>query len=941
MPDWSIVISDSSGPTTLTPDPQNVLQNDVVFWSNRTDFDQTITLDTQPGAAPMLAPAWNSSSPAFKVNLAAGTELPYTVKSANATSVKGTISVKSALAVLLMMMLGGLFAPPLKAQATCDDLFGVLNKDRTKRVTELPPIPEIKRDKDTHKVIGTLATTGENQYLAFPKGTFQSGDITMANITCAKQWVRAYRIGLPRDDNQGPSTPTTLPVPGPTIRARVGDIVELTFLNLIDGLNFPGTDVKDPVTGKPKCDEAQNNAGQIYPQTNTTPGKVGDVYPNCFHGSIFTNVHYHGTHTSPNSTADNVFLEIVPWTRENNEKRARTMPPNFDDTVLKNTFRDFFTQCEQHLNLPDRAQQWPKLWEDLPKTYRDMQEALLSKAQPDLWKKNEDEIKANRFPQNYIGAFPYCFRLPVYNDTNFPPAAPMTSAEAAEGGHEEHQQPAESEMPLIMGQAPGTHWYHAHKHGSTTINVSNGMTGLLIIEGRYDDEIKAYYEKKGSIEEKLIVLNQLNVTPRREGGNTPSPGGYFSVNGRLQPTITMKPGEVQWWRIANSSSRSGLIFTPPTNGVHWRQLAIDGVQFVNKRYVESQDAQFVLASGGRVDLLVMAPMDGQGKIPVKATHTTDPLTNTSTTQLLFNIDMDTSHGTRDMGFMDRSNTYFPPFLKDITRDEVKAPEKTVLFATNTTPVDGKTPIFNRHTINGEQFHGEVGEHVTLNKVEQWKIVNASYGGTKIAHPFHIHINPFQIIEEFEPNALLSPATAGPGKVTTIKGTSTVKGSGFNTTFRVGDFITITGESVANVVSIVSDDELTFSIAAAKGVTDAAYTVGIPVYTTNKDVKDRHPDQCYIDPNQESSWRPCGPTEPPEGDGRKWWDTFSIPSGQTFYTKGGPSTGTQIPGYFTMRSRFVDYSGHFVLHCHILSHEDRGMMTGVFVGAEEQLPFAHH
>jgi len=68
MPDWSIVISDSSGPTTLTPDPQNVLQNDVVFWTNRTDFDQTITLDTQPGAAPMLAPAWNSSSPAFKAN---------------------------------------------------------------------------------------------------------------------------------------------------------------------------------------------------------------------------------------------------------------------------------------------------------------------------------------------------------------------------------------------------------------------------------------------------------------------------------------------------------------------------------------------------------------------------------------------------------------------------------------------------------------------------------------------------------------------------------------------------------------------------------------------------------------------------------------------------------------------------------------------------------
>ena len=46
---------------------------------------------------------------------------------------------------------------------------------------------------------------------------------------------------------------------------------------------------------------------------------------------------------------------------------------------------------------------------------------------------------------------------------------------------------------LQMGQAPGTHWYHAHKHGSTTIDVLNGMTGAFIIEGRYDDDLNAFY----------------------------------------------------------------------------------------------------------------------------------------------------------------------------------------------------------------------------------------------------------------------------------------------------------------------------------------------------------------------------------------------------------------------------------------------------------------
>ena len=52
------------------------------------------------------------------------------------------------------------------------------------------------------------------------------------------------------------------------------------------------------------------------------------------------------------------------------------------------------------------------------------------------------------------------------------------------------------------------------------------------------------------------------------------------------------------------------------------------------------------------------------------------------------------------------------------------------------------------------------------------------------------------------------------------------------------------------------------------------------------------------------------------------------------------TSTNIPGYFKMRSRFVDYPGDFVTHCHILAHEDRGMMTVVRV-VPLQAPLSHH
>ena len=64
----------------------------------------------------------------------------------------------------------------------------------------------------------------------------------------------------------------------------------------------------------------------------------------------------------------------------------------------------------------------------------------------------------------------------------------------------------------------------------------------------------------------------------------------------------------------------------------------------------------------------------------------------------------------------------------------------------------------------------------------------------------------------------------------------------------------------------------------------------------------------------------------------WWDTFAIPLARAesdptkcpvALRQGGANL--VCPGYFKMRTRFVDFTGEFVQHCHILAHEDRGMM----------------
>jgi hypothetical protein len=54
----------------------------------------------------------------------------------------------------------------------------------------------------------------------------------------------------------------------------------------------------------------------------------------------------------------------------------------------------------------------------------------------------------------------------------------------------------------------------------------------------------------------------------------------------------------------------------------------------------------------------------------------------------------------------------------------------------------------------------------------------------------------------------------------------------------------------------------------------------------------------------------------------------------------PSCSLIVPGYFKMRSRFADYPGQFVLHCHILIHEDRGMMQLVQIVPNTTI-YGHH
>jgi FtsP/CotA-like multicopper oxidase with cupredoxin domain len=753
-------------------------------------------------------------------------------------------------------------------------------------------VPEITT-KDG-KMRGTMVLSDEEEWMAFRVPV--SFPKTNSRSQCFHQYVRTFREYPTVSPARGttPAGTYSLPRPGPTLRARVGDLVQLTFINQIDAGDFINSIDRGEIGA---CDET--SAG--YPGD---PLKGGDTFPDCFHGSSTGNIHFHGTHTNPGSTGDNVFIEVRPSVRVN--KKPVVTPEG-----VEKSFNEFFALCEAKLNSSvfrsNLLKEWPKTWSDLPKSWTDEQKWLLNLYDTQmetnyggrgrkLWPVDEAQLKEGAWPQYYVGAYPYCFRLPEYVEKSWPPPKPSTMQMGGAGTAEmqtgtDPLAQSEGDRVLMMGQAPGTHWYHAHKHGSTAINVANGMTGAFIIEGQYDDDLNAWYGTDWTRSAAVLVINQLGVSPNlMRGGNAQiDKGPDFSVNGQLKPKISMRPNEVQMWRIVNTSGRAGAFFAGPPKGFHWRQLAQDGVQFVDANYQSHVDNSFLLAAGNRADLLVQAPAApcrNPDDCNVTAQNEVDPsdFFGNKAAQKITLLSISVS-GTpvdptsKQAKFILKAPS-FPPFLWDIQSADVKGTKK-IVFASGS---PGGMPAPAMHTIDGKKFDGEVGEVVLLNTVEEWKVMNSTIG---ISHPFHIHINPFQVVEVFNPNA----------KVTDPK----------------------TGTSLPEYV---------FDPNAVK----------------NKDV------QCLLDPRGDpDDWKPCGPA--PVNTNGIWWDVFPIPSGiQATDANGQPITRlnpkTQkqeqinVPGYFKMRSRFVDYSGFFVIHCHILAHEDRGMMTIVEV-APVRTPYSHH
>jgi L-ascorbate oxidase len=490
----------------------------------------------------------------------------------------------------------------------------------------------------------------------------------------------------------------------------------------------------------------------------------------------------------------------------------------------------------------------------------------------------------------------------------------------------------EYEVNIPADHPAGTFWYHSHRHGSTAAQVSSGMVGALIVRGKRTLDKRAenggiadidtiLKNANGSdIKENVILLQQIayacfdnpgddTITtkltsdgkkvwfcpPGKAGevkyystqfgpGSWRSSGHFTMITGNMQPQFgewkpgegePIRAGEIQRWRMIHGGVRDTVslqiikatdidpsIATAPlgaeqsnwvsqhcTTGevVPQWEFAVDGLT----RRKGQTKAVNILQPAYRSDALVAFPSEGVYCVMDQAAQPSsvvNPGPDRKDRRLLALVRV--TGGTPVQGdlktYILNSLVAGNPSMPAAIAQQLRADDLTV-FSPNTDlsqqPASRKRDVsFNilfpvgqdpgLFLVNGAIYDpGRIDFKPVLGSTEDWDVTSAF-----AAHVFHIHVNPFQILDIRNPSGT--------------------------------------------------------SIFAADG------------HCTEMDLKD-------------SQGRP-------------------VPDPQYCDLKGvfRDTIFVKQDYHILQRTTYTRYIGAFVLHCHILDHEDQGMMLNVEVVPHE-------
>jgi FtsP/CotA-like multicopper oxidase with cupredoxin domain len=263
----------------------------------------------------------------------------------------------------------------------------------------------------------------------------------------------------------------------------------------------------------------------------------------------------------------------------------------------------------------------------------------------------------------------------------------------------------------------GLFWYHPHAHGDVDQQIIGGMSGGILVEG----SDRLYPFLKG-LTERIILLKHhpIGRADYQE---------LVTVNGSVAPTISIRPGEAQFWQIGNIGADRFL------------RLEIDGMPF----YLLGRDGYFVprpigmeevlLGPGQRFSAIVVGGVTGRHQlksVAFKFDERQPPLPEVNLGTVVSTGPASDVTAAQATVAAQHVNA---PLYVDTVRSSPIARRRTFAFSVN----PQKTAFF----INDQVFdENRTDVTVKVGDIEEWTILNKD----SQYHDFHIHQTGFLVTE---------------------------------------------------------------------------------------------------------------------------------------------------------------------------------------------------
>lgn len=339
---------------------------------------------------------------------------------------------------------------------------------------------------------------------------------------------------------------------------------------------------------------------------------------------------------------------------------------------------------------------------------------------------------------------------------------------------------------LPLDHDPGAFWYHPHLHEHVAAQIFAGLSGAIIVEGGLDDKLAGVPQRTMMIQSTELCdagpgpggppdaighsvpfpLTAMSASDPESSGSEPCdvPGQVILnsltnerftpllINGTINPTVKIRPGEIQRWRIFNANNNRIVVLR--LEGQPFQVLARDGntsrrMQTTSPLRIGPGSRREVLVRGGPPDTYRMTALPFAQFPTGGRADTTSKNGGPTPNQTVLTV---VSAGRPKHDSFPREQLGSPEDLRGKHVDR----RRTVCFAESNpavaSPTDSVSPcrsipddVFGAVTafkINGEVFdENDVDISMKLNSVEEWTLINSNTEW----HTFHIHVNPFQVI----------------------------------------------------------------------------------------------------------------------------------------------------------------------------------------------------